>query len=105
MGIVVSVLLGGFFRLGRQHHHSDRCHLGPLHVALQSERRPAVAALTATEAGVAGIFALVAASPPDLDNSILTGALSGLVQVTWVIGDSVRRRRAYVTDQAEQSAR
>ncbi len=75
-------------------------------VAVQTERRRAVAALIAVEAGVAITFALAPATPPSVGNSVLSGALSGLTQLTvWVIGDSVRRRRAYVADQAQQSDR
>ena len=71
-------------------------------VAVQAGRRWSLLALLAAEAGVAVSFALTARSTSNPVN----GAFTGTVQLTiWLIGDSVRRRRAYNASMRERSIR
>jgi signal transduction histidine kinase len=71
-------------------------------VAVQADRKWSLLALVAVEIGVAVNFALTTRT----SSNPVNGAFTGLVQLTiWVIGDSVRRRRAYASGLRERSIR
>jgi signal transduction histidine kinase len=72
-------------------------------VAVQVEPRwRALLALLAVEAGVIISFALTTSATSNPANA----ALTGLAQLTvWIVGDSVRRHRAYAASEREQSVR
>ncbi len=71
-------------------------------VVVQTERRQAVMALVAVECGVAVTFGLTTSSSVNPVN----GAFTALAQITvWIIGDSVRRYRAYKVSLEEQTVR
>ncbi len=68
-------------------------------VAVRENRKWSLLALAAIEAGVAVNFALITKSTSNPVN----GAFTALVQLTvWVIGDGVRRQRAYAARLREQ---
>ena len=69
-------------------------------VAVQEDRKWSLLALAAIEAGVAVNFALTTKN----SSNPVNGAFTALVQLTvWVIGDGVRRHRAYTARLHERS--